>query len=130
MSAPVQKSFCNHHFPHVTNTIINIVLSTFKCFMKLLEADSEVHVYWFTCLYAVIKDILTRYSCYSFIGICIVSYPQAAARSAARAKPGGRVILILRCESHPPLCVGLVWFGPVNSINTGTITPDKNPTFE
>ena len=32
----------------------------------------------------------------------------------AAALPGrspGRGLLILRCESHPPLCVGLVWFG-------------------
>ena len=23
----------------------------------------------------------------------------------------GPGLLILRCESHPPLCIGLVWFG-------------------
>ena len=26
-------------------------------------------------------------------------------------EPAGRGLLILRCKSHPPLCVGLVWFG-------------------
>ena len=37
--------------------------------------------------------------------------PEPAVQSAATGVSPERRLLILRCESHPPICVGLVWFG-------------------
>ena len=36
----------------------------------------------------------------------LIPVPQ---RGALPGRSPGRGLLILRCESHPPLCVGLVW---------------------
>ena len=39
---------------------------------------------------------------------CIVAEPQ---RGALPGRRPGRGLLIPTCQSHPLLCVGLVWFG-------------------
>ena len=43
----------------------------------------------------------------------IFKTPEPAVRSAVSGVSPGRGLLILKCESHPPLCVdvGFVWFG-------------------
>ena len=61
---------------------------------------------------------------FRFIEVSLI--PEPAARSAAPGVSPGRGLLILRYESHPPLFVGLVWFGRstflLMSLNSGLVT--------
>ena len=74
--------------------------------IRLQEKNSHLlNLLIFTSFFA---PMYSRFVCNSFSPNIV---PEPVARSATPGVSPGRGLLILRCESHPKLFVGLVWFG-------------------
>ena len=77
--------------------------------IRILQASlctrSSLYKYLLLRVSTLSNLFLSRSSLYKRRICCLNSINHRA--SGAK----GRGFLILRCESHPPLCVGLVWFG-------------------